>query len=259
MTSIYSQAGAQQTPSEARPVDSQLPAPVGQALAAHFRGLLADPAADDASTASPSQDLPPRVSDMLASLMLRASTGRGGTLAEADTSARRALPSSSEKKASADEPDASTARKTASVDTPTSSTRKHAASDPGAVAVASQMSVIAAVSQVSDARSASNAASATPAQTSVGELVQLLSEQCQGVYVGLDAAGSRVMLRLGGAMTGVSAEIVNNDAGLCVRMHVRDHDKWADIAVRKDELEQLLSDASHAPVRIEPVFEGGRS
>jgi hypothetical protein len=119
------------------------------------------------------------------------------------------------------------------------------------------------LAQVS-AQAASDAATADSlyAPTSLGELAQLLSDHCQGVYVGVGAPGDaagRVMLRLGGAMSGVTAEIITTAAGLCVRLHVADHDKWDEMTAHTGELERLLSASGPSSVRVESIFAGGRS
>ncbi|HSD37137.1 MAG TPA: hypothetical protein VLC92_06490 [Rhodocyclaceae bacterium] len=128
---------------------------------------------------------------------------------------------------------------------------------------AGQLPGVVAVSPLpAQAASGTTATGNATTPTSMGELAQLLSAHCQGVYVGVGAAGDaagRVMLRLGGAMAGVSAEIINIAAGLCVRLHVADHDKRIELAAHTDELERLLSASGQFPVRVESVLAGGRS
>lgn len=94
-----------------------------------------------------------------------------------------------------------------------------------------------------------------------GELVQLLATHCKGVFVGScdGAMPNRVMLSLGGVMGGVSVEIVNAGAALSIRMHVVNQEKWSQICAHRGALELELARISGSPVRIEPVFEGGRS
>jgi hypothetical protein len=112
------------------------------------------------------------------------------------------------------------------------------------------------------APSAAAPTQAAPADSQAfGELTALLSRHCEGVYVGAGAPGSagRVMLRLSGALSGVSVEIASEAAGLLVRMHVPDAARWQSVASHTEELERVLAQSSGVPVRIEPVVGGGRS
>lgn len=129
-----------------------------------------------------------------------------------------------------------------------------------AIAATGLMPVFAATPDLSAPAVASTTGDARPAED-FGELAQLLSRHCEGVYVGAGAAGDgvpRVMLKLGGVMTGVAVEIVGSASGLQVRLHVQDDARWAALAAHKGELERTLS-AAGGTVRVEPVLSGGQS
>ncbi len=146
-------------------------------------------------------------------------------------------------------------------------TRKAAAAtdrlppDASAAALATQAPAASGEAQRSASTAAQMADAPFPADA-LGELAQLLSRHCDGIYVGVSASGGdveRVMLRLSGAMAGVSVELVSGAAGLQVRMHLRDDDTWDAVAAHKDELARALSGVSGLPVTVEPVFGGGKS
>lgn len=259
MTAVYGNASALTSSDASAGQPSRLPPSSAQSsLAAQFRNLLAD--GSDDRVAQEKHDAADLGSEALARLILRNRPASADDAADAQAPLQVPARTSAQKSSAGEAQDKAATRTTPSRENE-ARPREHSASDAAGVGIAVSMPAASAMQATQLNTATTSSATAQPA-ASLGELAQLLSEQCQGVYVGLGAAGEgvgRVMLKLGGAMTGVSAEIVSTAAGLAVRMHVRDHDKWAEVAARKGELEQLLSAASALPVRIEPVFEGGRS
>ncbi|HEY5808983.1 MAG TPA: type III secretion HpaP family protein, partial [Povalibacter sp.] len=89
-----------------------------------------------------------------------------------------------------------------------------------------------------------------PTPASVETLLQSL---CANLYVGQDAAGSRMMLALDATLPATAVELIREGAYLRVRLHARDDRSMRLLCSSEDALTRELSASSQLGVHVEIV------